>query len=73
MRQLGPGTIPALDRFIATAGHATPEQLREAATLRDGLAEAASAGADWRSWTWRRQRLGDYLAAHPFAPRPPAR
>jgi hypothetical protein len=25
---------------------------------------------DWREWTWRSERLQQYLLAHPFSPEP---
>jgi hypothetical protein len=64
MRQLGPETIPALDAFARTARHATPELLAAVALERGRLADSAFwLPPDWRSWTWRDQRLSDYLAA----------
>jgi hypothetical protein len=80
MGELGPAAIPALDTFLERAGRASPETLRTYALLRDTLAGRVSfrdaAGdihllpQDWQSWTWRDDRLRQYLLAHPFAPEP---
>ncbi len=67
MRELGPGTIPALDEFVVTAKQWLPGRDR-AIKLREDLANSAFwLPADWRSWTWRDQRLRDYLSATEIA------
>lgn len=61
LRDLGPSALPALDRYIA----AIPANVRH---IRDELAqEALSPTADWRSWTFRRERQRQYAAQHPIA------
>ena len=59
---LEPSAIPALDSFIASLEpFQTKWQL--ARDIRASLAErVVPPDADWRSWSWRRQRLADYLA-----------
>jgi hypothetical protein len=56
--ELGPTVIPALDDYLA---HAEPNA--RAAHIRQQLALAARQdwAANWRGWTWRQQRLVDYL------------
>lgn len=71
MARLGPGVVPALDRFLADASEAPPDKLAAARELRDSLATAAmGSGGDWQSWTWRAERLHAYVQAHPLAPEP---
>lgn len=74
---LGPGIIPALDRYaprIAAIGNA-PSQFKwgwsqeKVASYRDGLAERhRAAQSDWRGWSFRDWRLSRYLASVPQAP-----
>lgn len=80
--ELGPGTIPAIDVLLQQALFAEPNELDRFATGRDYLALSSFtdqqtrrqlAPLDWQSWTWRQDRLRQYLATHPFAPRPAAR
>lgn len=69
LTSLGPNAIPAIDAYLAQpAGNEyNRDQMRNA---RNSMAIAVLDGpADWRSWTWRWQRLFDYLLAHPTAPR----
>ena len=67
--RLGPQAIPALDRFIAKGslsglnddGDSVVQRVR---VRRDLLASRAQARRhDWRSWTFRQERLWRYLAA----------
>lgn len=62
LRELGPGVIPALDAYVAGVGRGSAAQ-----GLRDELAFTArnDADHDWRGWTWRQQRLLDYLDSTP--------
>ncbi|SFZ81433.1 protein of unknown function [Devosia enhydra] len=70
---LGPSAIPALDRLMprlvpgsglwAKAGEVRSELVRE---LRDH-------SGDWRGWSWRAQRLKDYLVRHAVASALPKR
>jgi len=69
LTSLGPSAIPAIDAYLAQpAGNAYDRtQMRND---RNGMAlDVLGQPSDWRSWTWRRQRLVDYLLAHPTAPR----
>lgn len=69
LTSLGPSAIPAIDAYLAQpAGNDYDRnQMRNE---RNSMAVAVLDGpADWRSWTWRWQRLFDYLLAHPTAPR----
>jgi len=72
MSDLGPAAIPALDDYLASASFASDEQRRSFRLLRSELAERATAAGDWREWTWREDRLVNYLRAHPFSPEPTA-
>lgn len=63
---LGPGAIPALDRFLATAPMQHRDQRISAASMRNRLAEDfAGRDRDWRSWTFRDLRLARYLDGQP--------
>ena len=73
--ELGPAAIPALDEYLATA--ASPN--RDVSLLRDELASRVIQAdfdtkdvhlfaQDWREWTWRQDRLQNYLLGHPFSP-----
>jgi hypothetical protein len=81
MSDLGPDAIPALDEFITTAKLEGEEKLNTFSILRNELSSrviyASSAPwdvhpypQDWREWTWRSERLQQYLLAHPFSPEP---
>ena len=74
--ELGPGSIPALDRFIAEgrARRIAPDMLRDAGIAREELAVAFLARErDWRLWSFRDWRLAQYLAGTgDFADAPPA-
>ena len=81
VNDLGAETVPAIDEFLRTAKYASDNTLRDFGLLRDNLAEHyvdrdASTGethlapVGWRSWTWRHDRLSQYLLAQPFAPDP---
>jgi hypothetical protein len=79
---LGAGTIPAIDVLVAEARFADPDELERFAVGRDDLALGSFADQQtrhglvpvaWQSWTWRQERLRQYLVEHPFAPTPEAR
>lgn len=81
LANLGRDAIPAMDTFLLTASHASPDLLKQVSVARDRLATEVLLDRDhsgrtllrpveWQSWTWRDQRLRDYLQAHPFAPPP---
>lgn len=74
---LGPGVIPALDRYaprIAAVGNPPSEvkwgwSQEKVASYRDGLAgRHRAAQIDWRAWSFRDWRLSRYLATVPQAP-----
>jgi hypothetical protein len=79
MSDLGPAAIPALDDYLTTAKFAGDEGRTMFSILRNELTarviHARSAPSDvhafaqdWRGWTWREDRLINYLLVHPFAP-----
>ncbi|EBU8131884.1 DUF4173 domain-containing protein [Salmonella enterica subsp. enterica] len=76
LADLGPQTIPALDRLIALRGPIDPACRAQraapcAAELRDHLAaEVSQWRFDWRNWTVRNIRLMDYVANTPSIPAP---
>jgi len=85
MGDLGPQVIPALDEFLRTAKFADADQIKTISILRDNLADSLihrdiSNGyswsepvpVDWQSWTWRDERLRQYLKGQVFAPDAPA-
>jgi hypothetical protein len=85
MENLGPQVIPALDEFLLTAKLADADQLKSIGILRDNLADSLiyrdiangptwSEPIDrgWQSWTWRDERLRQYLKGQVFAPDAPA-
>jgi len=85
MSDLGPQVIPALDEFLRTAKLADADQIKTISILRDNLADSLihrdiSNGyswsepvpVDWQSWTWRDERLRQYLKGQVFAPDAPA-
>ena len=75
---LGPEVIPALDRLLTGAKFADADKLKEVGILRDNLADsvidrdlvgkADLRTVDWQSWTWRQERLRQYLVGQVFAP-----
>jgi hypothetical protein len=79
MSELGPSAIPAIDEYLTSARFATEEQRRVFTVLRGQLtSQVISANPDtgivqrwerdWREWSWRGERLANYLLAHPFSP-----
>lgn len=65
--QQGPSAIPALDDFVLSLKPSQPAWYA-ASDLRENLGyEFARRDRDWRSWSWREQRLADYLAPRPVA------
>jgi hypothetical protein len=69
---LGPSAIPALDQLIPKleAGSAS---WHDAKAIRSELVrELLSGPSDWRGWSWRTQRLKDYVAAYVVAIAPSA-
>ncbi|RYE09929.1 MAG: DUF4173 domain-containing protein [Hyphomicrobiales bacterium] len=65
---LGAAAVPALDEFLSTARHASDSTLKEFRLLREELASRAVVDEGWRNWSWREDRLRQYLGEHPFAP-----
>lgn len=81
MSDLGAETIPAIDEFLMTAKYTSATTLRDFSLLRDNMAEhyldrdfrtgtGQVAPYEWQSWTWRLERLNQYLLGQPFAPDP---
>jgi len=81
MGDLGPQVIPALDEFLRTAKYADADLLKTIDILRDNLADSMihrdigngytwSEPIDrgWQSWTWRDERLRQYLKGQVFSP-----
>ena len=75
MSELGPAAIPALDEYLRTAKVPNPDMsiLRSELTARVVHANFSTGDVhafaqDWREWTWRNDRLVNYLLAHPFSP-----
>lgn len=81
MGDLGPQAIPALDEFLLTEKYADADLVKTIGLLRDNEADSVirrdiSKGYtwsepvpfDWQSWTWRDERLLQYLKDHVFAP-----
>jgi hypothetical protein len=65
LRSLGPAALPAIDLYLERASfHHIPEfKLVRMRELRsDLLFDFQFRPRDWRSWTWRVQRLENYLA-----------
>lgn len=79
LSEIGPAAIPALDEFLLTARHAGPstqarfslmrEELAGRLVARDWIARTAQRlPQSWHGWSWREERLTQYLIEHPFAP-----
>lgn len=75
MSELGPDAIPALDEYLATARVANTEIgiLRQELSSRvihtdPSTGEVRPVDREWQEWTWRADRLQEYLLAHPFSP-----
>lgn len=66
LRSLGPAALPAIDAYLAQASfRQVPEfKLALMRDLRSDLAfDFQIRSKDWRNWSWRSQRLENYLAA----------
>jgi len=71
MESLGPEVIPALDDYLVNAKFSDADKLKEVGLIRDGLADQVvdrdAVGKadlwrlDWQSWTWRQERLRQYV------------
>jgi hypothetical protein len=68
MNDLGPGVIPAIDKLLAHELIAAADESKELRLLRNNFAEAALQQSAWQSWTWRGERLRQYLSEHRYAP-----
>lgn len=65
LRSLGPAALPAIEFYLERASfHHIPQfKLARMKELRsDLLFDFRIRSRDWRSWTWRAQRLENYLA-----------
>lgn len=66
MSQLGPSVIPAISDYIDRVPAASADQVRGFELLVDEMAaDFLARPQDWRSWTFRDQRLRDWLASTP--------
>ena len=60
-----PSVIPAIDTYLTHIAE-TDQTRSTLLALRAHLVSRVSAGAaDWRNWSWRDQRLADYIATAP--------
>lgn len=70
---LGPSAIPALDQLIPQLVPETAS-LASATAIRSQLVhELLESPGDWRGWSWRTQRLKDYIVMHAVASAPSTR
>ncbi|MDV3253078.1 hypothetical protein DevBK_17190 [Devosia sp. BK] len=73
LRDLGPSALLALDRLIPRLMPGTNIWARAIAIRSALAAQLLSMQGDWRSWSWRTQRLKDYLAMEEVVSAPPTR
>lgn len=69
---LGPAAIPAIDAFLATQKYAAQETINTFEIERGHLEERLPGERSWQGWSWRQERLDQYLAEHPYPPTYPA-
>ena len=80
MSDLGPAAIPAIDEFLVNSRFADQSTLTTFSLLRNELTARVVAidwenrsahrfPETWHGWTWREDRLEEYLIEHPFAPK----
>ena len=68
----GPGAIPALDEYLVRLPKGPSSSRGFASALRGYQASTFKhQPTDWRSWSFRDQRLADYLASEPAVAMPP--
>jgi hypothetical protein len=66
LRDLGPQAIPAISYFLDHAQGRTERELVDFDLLAGNMAvDVLNQPRDWRSWTFRDQRLEDYLRSNP--------
>jgi hypothetical protein len=64
LSSLGPSAVPALDFYLASPPSYPMDKMLEARRIRDSLAfDVEHRQADWRSWTYRAERLDAYLGS----------
>ena len=73
LRLLGPSAVPALDRLIPRLNQGSPSWANAVAIRSELVGELLDRPGDWRGWSWRAQRLKDYLVMHAVASAPPKR
>jgi hypothetical protein len=73
LRLLGPSAIPALDRLIPRLDQGGQSWAHAVAIRSELVGVLLDRPGDWRGWTWRTQRLKDYLDMHAVASAPPKR
>ena len=71
LRLLGPSAIPALDRLIPRLDQGGQSWADAVAIRSELVGVLLERPGDWRGWTWRTQRLKDYLVMHAVASAPP--
>ena len=62
LRELGPTVIPALDDYVARTGATGQTDAIHSWLVAEAWRDLPE---DWRSWTWRGQRLAAYLDSRP--------
>ncbi|MEO6396252.1 MAG: DUF4173 domain-containing protein [Devosia sp.] len=73
MGDLGWTAMPAVDYFLAQSDgrpDASGDTHRSLRVMRQQQAEFVLQPVDWRSWSWRGERLRQYVLASPYAPDP---
>ena len=73
LNELGPSAIPAISYYLDHAQGRPEQEVRDFDILAGNMAvDFLNRPRDWRSWTFRAQRLEEYLRANPrfasFAP-----
>jgi hypothetical protein len=69
MGDLGWTAMPALDWFLARVPEdRASDPYRDLRLMRGAQAELALQPVDWQSWSWRGERLRQYVLEHPYAP-----
>lgn len=68
MGDLGWSAMPAVDYLLSHAPASRDDPYRELRLMRGAQAELILLPQDWQSWTWRGERLRQYVVSHPYAP-----
>lgn len=70
---LGPAAIPALDQLIPRLAPETRIWANAMSLRSELVGDLQDKPGDWRSWSWRQQRLADYLTMHEVVSAPSKR